>query len=85
MVMKKCSVECANVISPVDVDIDDESVLADGMIPDSRIVKLIDELVTNDDFSRELYADIYPNKIRYSSACFFIATVIVQCLYQIDF
>ena len=36
----------------VDVDIDDESVLADGMIPDSRIVKLIDELeITNDDFN----------------------------------
>lgn len=50
MVMKKCSVERTNVISPVDVDIDDESVLADGMIPDSRIVKLIDELVTNDDY-----------------------------------
>lgn len=50
MMMKKCFVERANVISPVDVDIDDESVLADGMIPDSRIVKLIDELVTNDDF-----------------------------------
>lgn len=49
MMMKKCSVERANVVSPVDVDIDDESVLADGMIPDSRIVKLIDELVTNDD------------------------------------
>lgn len=49
MVTKKCSVGYANVISPVDVDIDDESVLADGMIPDSRIVKLIDELVNNDD------------------------------------
>ncbi|WP_297325059.1 hypothetical protein [Nitrosomonas sp.] len=55
MMMKKCSVERANVVSPVnvdidiDIDIDDESVLADGMIPDSRIVKLIDELVTNDD------------------------------------
>lgn len=49
MVMKICSVGYPNIISPVDVDIDDESVLADGMIPDSRIVKLIDELVNNDD------------------------------------
>ncbi len=53
MAMKKCPVERANVISPVDVDIDDESVLADGMIADSRIVKLIDELVTNDDLGND--------------------------------
>lgn len=50
----KLTVEDAKVIDPVDVDIDDESVLADGMIPDSRIVKLIDELeIMSDDFNND--------------------------------
>jgi len=31
------------------INFDDEDALADGMIPDSRIVKLIDELETGDD------------------------------------
>lgn len=42
MVLKKLSFDdedCAAL-----TDIDDDSVLADGMIPDSRIVELIDEL-----------------------------------------
>ncbi len=50
MVMQKLSTEEDGGSDPVDMDIDDDSVLADGMIPDSRIVKLIDELeVSNDD------------------------------------
>ncbi len=50
MVMQKLSTEDDGNSDPVDIDIDDDSVLADGMIPDSRIVKLIDELeVSNDD------------------------------------
>ena len=50
----KLTVEDAKVIDPVDVDIDDESVLADGMVPDSRIVKLIDELeIISDDFNND--------------------------------
>lgn len=44
----------AKVADPVDADIDDESVLADGMIPDSRIVELIDELgIISDDFNSD--------------------------------
>lgn len=39
--------------------------------------------VAIDDFSRELYADIFPDKTQYSVACFLIATV-AQCPYQID-
>ena len=35
----------------IDIEIDDESVLADGMIADSRIVKLIDELEANNEVS----------------------------------
>ncbi|WP_295627883.1 hypothetical protein [uncultured Nitrosomonas sp.] len=38
-----------NEIDPVSVDFDDEDALADGMIPDSLIVKLIDELEIGDD------------------------------------
>ncbi|WP_293008278.1 hypothetical protein [Nitrosomonas sp.] len=38
-----------NEIDPVTIDFDDEDALADGMIPDSRIVKLIDELEIGDD------------------------------------
>ncbi|HLP80650.1 MAG TPA: hypothetical protein VK141_01510 [Nitrosomonas sp.] len=37
----------------VDIDIDDDSVLADGMIPDSRIVQLIDELDVSHDESND--------------------------------
>lgn len=51
MIMKELSADDVNVINPV-IDIDDESVLADGMIPDSQIIKLIDELeITSDDFN----------------------------------
>ncbi|MBK9663220.1 MAG: hypothetical protein KBA82_00660 [Nitrosomonas sp.] len=54
MIMKELSVGNADVINPIDVDIDDEGVLADGMIPDSRIVKLIDELeFASDDFDND--------------------------------
>ena len=54
MIMKELSVDNADVINPIDVDIDDEGVLADGMIPDSRIVKLIDELeFASDDFDND--------------------------------
>ncbi len=38
-----------NEIDSVSIDFDDEDALADGMIPDSRIVKLIDELEIGDD------------------------------------
>lgn len=54
MIMKELSVDNADVINPIDVDIDDEGVLADRMIPDSRIVKLIDELeFASDDFDND--------------------------------
>ncbi len=54
MIMKELSVGNADVINPIDVDIDDEGVLADGMIPDSRIVTLIDELeFASDDFDND--------------------------------
>lgn len=36
-------------IDPMAMDFDDEEALADGMIPDSRIVKLIDELEMGED------------------------------------
>ncbi len=50
----KLTIDDAKVTDPVDVDIDDESVLADGMIPDSRIVKLIDELeIISYDFNND--------------------------------
>lgn len=50
----KFTADDAKIADLVDVDIEDESVLADGMIPDSRIVKLIDELeIINDDFNNE--------------------------------
>ncbi|HRB32309.1 MAG TPA: hypothetical protein PLP93_03960 [Nitrosomonas sp.] len=40
--------------------------------------------VAIDDFSRELYVDIFPDKTQYSAASFLIGTVIAQCPYQID-
>lgn len=50
----KFTADDAKVTDPVDADIDDESVLADGMIPDSRIVELIDELgIISDDFNSD--------------------------------
>ncbi len=40
-----------NDIDSSTMDFEDEDALADGMIPDSRIVKLIDELeISDDDF-----------------------------------
>lgn len=41
--------------------------------------------VAIDDFSRELYADIFPDKTQHSAASFLMATVIAQCPYQIDY
>lgn len=50
----KFTADDAKVTDTVDVDIDDASVLADGMTPDSRIVKLIDELgIISDDFNSD--------------------------------
>ena len=43
MMMKELFADDVNITNPV-IDIDDESILADGMIPDSQIIKLIDEL-----------------------------------------
>ncbi|MGZ0019380.1 hypothetical protein [Nitrosomonas sp. wSCUT-2] len=46
-------------------DIDDEGVLADGMIPDSRIVKLIDELeISHDDSGGESPPEITQNNLK---------------------
>lgn len=42
MVLKRLSFDDEDNADPSDID--DDSVLADGMIPDSRIVGLIDEL-----------------------------------------
>ena len=48
--MKKLSANDVNVTDPVDVNVDDKSVLTEGMILDSRIVKHIDELdITSDE------------------------------------
>lgn len=41
--------------------------------------------VAIDDFSRELYAEIFPDKTQHSAASFLMATVIAQCPYQIDY
>ncbi len=41
--------------------------------------------VAIDDFSRELYAAILPDKIQNSATWFLIKTVIAQCPYQIDY
>ena len=42
-------------------------------------------LVAIDDFSRELYADIMPDKTQDSAAAFLVDNVIAQCPYQIDY
>lgn len=42
MALKRLSLDDEDNADPADID--DDSVLADGMIPDSRIVGLIDEL-----------------------------------------
>jgi transposase InsO family protein len=41
--------------------------------------------VAIDDFSRELYADILPDKTQDSAAQFLVGNVIAQCPYQIDY
>ncbi len=49
MRIKELSLDDEDVSYPMDID--EEDALADGMIPDSRIVKLIDELeIASDDF-----------------------------------
>jgi len=53
MVMRKPAVDNPSHIKSIDIEIDDESVLADGMIADSRIVKLIDELEASNDDSED--------------------------------
>ncbi len=59
MFSKKLSAEKFDGASSNNSDIDDEGVLADGMIADSRIVKLIDELeISHDDFDKETASDI---------------------------
>jgi len=40
--------------------------------------------VAIDDFSRELYADILPDKAQHSAACF-LASTVAQCPYQIGY
>ncbi|WMJ09021.1 hypothetical protein [Nitrosomonas sp. sh817] len=48
-----------------DTAIVDEGVLADGMIPDSRIVKLIDELeISSDDCGGETSSGIAQNHLK---------------------
>lgn len=52
MATQKLSTQLSGSSDPIDTDVDDDSVLADGMSPDSRIVQLIDELeVSNDESS----------------------------------
>lgn len=41
--------------------------------------------VAIDDFSRELYAAILPDKTQHSAACFLAEGVLAQCPYQIDY
>lgn len=41
--------------------------------------------VAIDDFSRELYADILPDKTQDSAAQFLVNNVLAQCPYQIDY
>lgn len=41
--------------------------------------------VAIDDFSRELYADILPNKTQDSAAQFLVGNVLAQCPYQVDY
>lgn len=53
MATQKLSAQQGGGSDPVDTDIDDDSVLADGMIPDSRIVQLIDELKVSSDESSD--------------------------------
>jgi transposase InsO family protein len=41
--------------------------------------------VAIDDFSRELYADIMPDKTQDSAAAFLVDNVLAQCPYQVDY
>lgn len=41
--------------------------------------------VAIDDYSRELYANIFPDKTQHSAARFLVDTVIQQCPYEIDY
>lgn len=65
MFSKKLSAEKFDGASNNNSDIDDEGVLADGMIADSRIVKLIDELeISHDDFDRETASDVTQKNLK---------------------
>lgn len=44
MVKGKFAYEDSQALYPIDIEIDDDSMLADGLIADSRIIGLIDEL-----------------------------------------
>ncbi|MBX3617391.1 hypothetical protein [Nitrosomonas sp.] len=65
MFSKKLSAGKSDGIHSNNSDIDDEGVLADGMIPDSRIIKLIDELeINNDDFGRKTASDAVQENLK---------------------
>ncbi len=65
MFSKKLSAEKFDGASSNNSDIDDEGVLADGMIADSRIVKLIDELeIGHDDFDEETAPDVTQKNLK---------------------
>ncbi|OQW40930.1 MAG: hypothetical protein A4S08_03515 [Proteobacteria bacterium SG_bin4] len=65
MFSKKLSAEKLDGNKSNEIDIDDEGVLADGMIPDSRIVKLIDELeISHDDSGGETPPEITQNNLK---------------------
>ena len=65
MFSKKLSAEKLDGNKSNEIDIDDEGVLADGMIPDSRIVKLIDELgISHDDSGGEIPPEITQNNLK---------------------
>lgn len=44
MVKGKFAYEDSQALYPIDIEMDDDSMLADGLIADSRIIGLIDEL-----------------------------------------
>ena len=65
MFSKKLSAEKLDGNKSNEIDIDDEGVLADGMIPDSRIVKLIDELeISHDGSGGETPPEITQNNLK---------------------
>lgn len=70
MRMKELSLGNLGVIYPIniDTDTDDKGVLADGMIPDSRIVGIIDELeIINDDDAEDSKITLESLGLRYGA------------------